>query len=175
MQAIPARVRSYIDALIQREGGYVNDPNDRGGPTKFGIKLGTLHDWRGTPVGAGDVAALTVAQVTEIYADRYFFKPGFDAVSDPGLQEFLFDFGVNSGQGTAVMALQRVVGAHPDGSFGPLSKKALAAVTNAAALFFAVKCERYELLLRDVGNRPADAVYAVGWANRLDQFPGQFS
>lgn len=175
MQAIPQRLKTLIDALIVREGGYSDDPNDRGGPTKFGITLATLHAWRGTPVSAADVAALSSAEAAQIYAKKYFFDPGFDAVPDPALQEFLFDFGVNSGQVTAVMALQHVIGVLPDGAFGPISRKALAAITNTAALFFAVKCERYELLLRDVGRTPSDASYAIGWSNRLDQFPGSLS
>ena len=31
--------RQIIDALIEREGGYVHNPADRGGPTKYGITL----------------------------------------------------------------------------------------------------------------------------------------
>lgn len=68
------------------------------------------------------------------------------------------------------MALQHVIGALPDGDFGPASRAALAKITNRTALFYAVKCERYELLLRDVGARPVHAVFAPGWSNRLDEF-----
>jgi lysozyme family protein len=167
---------NLIAELIGREGGYVNDPTDRGGPTKYGITLATLHAWRQTPVGAADVEALTVSEATAIYATEYFTRPGFDAVTDLELQAFLFDFGVNSGAGTATMALQRVLahaGAYTgaiDGELGPQSKAALAKITNTAALFFAVKCERLELLLRDVGREPPDAKFAVGWANRVDGF-----
>jgi type VI secretion system secreted protein VgrG len=177
MQAdFSARLSQLIAALILREGGYVDDPDDRGGPTNYGITLATLHAWRGTPVSAADVAALTVGEASAIYTSEYFTKPGFDAVADPILQEFLFDFGVNSGPRAATMALQTVLlqaglyAGKIDGSFGPLSRAAIAKVTNHAALFFAVKCERYEFLLRDVGQRPADAKYAAGWANRLDGF-----
>jgi lysozyme family protein len=175
MQAISPRLTALIAALVQREGGYVDDPDDRGGPTKFGITLATLHAWRGTPVGAGDVEALTSAEAAEIYAKKYFLDPGFDAVTDPALQEFLFDFGVTSGTGTAVEALQHVIGVLPDGNLGPVSRAKLATITNAAALFFAVKAERAEFLLRDVGSHPTDAKFAGGWSNRLDQFPGALS
>jgi lysozyme family protein len=168
--SISPRLQQLIDALVQREGGYVNDPDDRGGPTKYGITLATLHDWRQAPVSAADVEALDRGEAARIYADRYFLKPGFDAVRDPLLQEFLFDFAVNSGPGASVAALQSAIGVEPDGVFGPKSRAALDKVTNLPALFFAVKCERYELLLRDVGRWPADAKFAEGWSNRLDQF-----
>ena len=173
---ITPRLQTLIGELIQREGGYVNDPNDRGGPTKYGITLATLQAWRQTPVSAADVEALEVPEAIAIYAFEYFIRPGFDAAADPELQALLFDFGVNSGTGTAAMALQRVL-AHAgvyagaiDGDLGDQSRAALAKISNTAALFFAVKCERLEFLLRDVGQRPLDAKYAVGWANRVDGF-----
>lgn len=172
---VTPHIQKLIDALIQREGGYVNDPDDRGGPTKYGITLATLHDWRQEPVTAADVQALDRFEASAIYASRYFLKPGFANVRDPLLQEFLFDFGVNSGPGAAVAALQAVIGVEPDGGFGPKTLAALNAVTNDLALFFAVKAERYEFLLRDVGRRPTDAKYAEGWSNRLDQFAAKVS
>ncbi|ENV93784.1 hypothetical protein F937_03185 [Acinetobacter calcoaceticus ANC 3680] len=30
-------IEQYLDELIKREGGYVNNPADRGGATKYGI------------------------------------------------------------------------------------------------------------------------------------------
>ena len=35
-------VRHIIKEIIRREGGYVNHPNDRGGPTKYGVTHKTL-------------------------------------------------------------------------------------------------------------------------------------
>ena len=52
---ITPRLQTLIAELIQREGGYVDDPDDRGGPTKYGITLATLQAWRHTPVSAADV------------------------------------------------------------------------------------------------------------------------
>lgn len=176
MADFTSRLSDLVNALILREGGYVNDPDDRGGPTKYGITLATLQAWRGRPVSPADVEALTTTEASAIYAAQYFTRPGFDAVPDPMLQEFLFDFAVNSGPGTAVKALQTVLkqsGTYTDkidGDFGPKSRAALAKINNQPALFFAVKCERYELLLRDVGSRAVDSKYAAGWANRLDGF-----
>jgi len=166
-------VEDMIGRVIAREGGYVDNPADAGGPTKYGITLATLHDWRRAPVSAADVANLSETEARQIYRARYVapFGPGLD----PRLLEELFDFGVNSGVGAPASALQTVLkreGLYDgviDGDFGPKSRAALAKVTNWPALFYAVKCERYELLLRYIGRRWDQAQFATGWANRLDQ------
>jgi lysozyme family protein len=163
-------IDALIDRVIQREGGYVNNPNDAGGPTKYGITLATLHGWRHAPVSAADVKNLTTNEAILIYRSQYFTKPGLDAVKDPGIQEFLFDYGVNSGPGAAVRALQTALGVTADGDFGPASRAALDKINNQQALFYRLKCERYEMLLRFIGSSPGNAVFAIGWSNRLDQF-----
>lgn len=168
-------IDTLIDNVIAREGGYVNNAADNGGPTKYGITLATLHAWRNVPVGAGDVAALTIDEARQIYRKNYF-PAGFETIPDIETLEFLFDFGVNSGVGAAVRALQVVLkreglyASAIDGDFGVLSRAALLGVKNWPALFYAVKCERYELLLRFIGSDGRQSIFATGWSNRLDQF-----
>ncbi len=164
------QIEALITRVIEREGGYVNHPADAGGPTRYGITLAALHDWRRAPVGAADVQVLSEQEARDIYRDRYFVRPALDGVTDPAVLEFLFDYAVNSGPGAAVKALQTALGVTADGAFGPVSRAALAACTNMSALFYRLKAERYELLLRYVGREPSQAVFAQGWANRLDQF-----
>jgi lysozyme family protein len=161
---------ALIDRIIQREGGFVDNPNDRGGATKYGITIGTLRDWRCAPVGRADIETLTVGEARLIYRTNYFTASGFDQIPDPQLQEFLFDFAVNSGVAAATRALQRSIGVRDDGAFGPASLAALKAITNWGMLFYRMKCERYELLLRFIGSDAQEAVFATGWSNRLDQF-----
>lgn len=163
-------IDTLIDSLLVREGGYVNHPDDRGGATNFGITQGTLAAWRGKPVTAFEVQSLSRDEAKAIYKDRYFTKPGFDAITDPGVQEFLFDYGVNSGTATAVKALQTVIGAQPDGDFGPKSRAALAKVTNMDALYNALVAQRLLFLLGIVGRDHSQAVFALGWRNRVAEF-----
>jgi lysozyme family protein len=169
-------IDGLIDRVLKREGfdRFTNDAADAGGPTKYGITLATLYAWRGRPVGAHDVEQLGEAEARQIYRANYF-PAGFEKIPEPALLEELFDFGVNSGPGAAVKALQTVLkekcGYYAgviDGGFGPQSHAALARVQNWTALFFAVKCERLELYLRSIGARPANARFAIGWANRAD-------
>lgn len=163
-------IDALITRVIQKEGGYVDHPADRGGPTNHGITLATLHAWRKAPVSSRDVQQLTADEARRIYRANYFERPGLGAVKDPAVQEFLFDYAVNSGPAAAVKALQTALGVAADGDFGPISRAALEKVTNHLALFYRLKAERYELLLRFIGRDPAQAVFAAGWANRLDHF-----
>ena len=39
-------IEQILDDILRREGGYVNHPADRGGPTNFGITAQTLGNWR---------------------------------------------------------------------------------------------------------------------------------
>jgi lysozyme family protein len=169
------RINDLIARVIKREGGsaYTNDPDDAGGPTKYGVTLATLHNYRKQAVSAADVQALTEAEAVQIYRSMYF-PAGFEKIENDAVLEELFDYGVNSGPGASVSALQTVLkreGLYDgaiDGSFGPKSAAGLAKIKNWPALFYAIKCERYELLLRYIGRSPSQSKYAIGWANRLD-------
>lgn len=175
-------IDKLIARVIVREGGdaYTNDPDDAGGPTKYGVTLGALSEWRGRPVSASDVQNLTRDEAVAIYRKRYF-PAGFEVIKDEAVLELLFDFGVNSGPAAAVMALQTVlkrIGKYDgeiDGGFGPKSRVALAEVRNIEALFYALKCERYELFMRYIGRSPSQSKYAAGWSNRQDHFEMKFA
>lgn len=161
-------IDDFITRVIEREGGYVNHPSDRGGPTNWGITQGTLAACRGQAVSASDVRALGQDEARTIYRNNYF--RGLEDVTHPKLLEFLFDYSVNSGPGRAVMALQKVLGVTADGAFGPRSKAALAAVVDQESLYFPLVCERLDNYLRIIAKDRDQAEFAAGWANRIVPF-----
>jgi lysozyme family protein len=175
MAAPSQKVEDLITRIIQREGGYVNHPSDNGGPTNWGITQGALAQWRGRPVTAWEVQALSQDEARLIYRKIYFYGPGCDAIADPDLQELIFDYGINSGPGQAAKSLQtalKAMGLYAggiDGGVGPLTRSAIAACRNIPELYYRVKCERYELFLRFIGHDHRQADFATGWANRLDE------
>lgn len=83
---------SAITRVIQREGGYVNDPDDMGGETKFGISKNAYPDL--------DVANLTEAQAAAIYKRDYWDKINADQLPI-NIREAAFDAAVNHGVETA--------------------------------------------------------------------------
>ena len=116
-----------IAALIAREGGFTNHPDDSGGPTNYGITQATLQWWLKRPVTLADVQAITPELASEIYTTLYVKNPGFDQLEVPDyFKDHLIDFGVNSGPRLAVMKLQAILGVTVDGDIGPQTKEALA-------------------------------------------------
>ena len=100
-------VDNYIDELIKREGGYVNNPNDRGGATNFGITeaVARVNGWK------GPMRDLPLDLAKQIYKQQYWINPRFDQVNtlSPLIAEELLDTGVNCGVAFAKPLLQRAL------------------------------------------------------------------
>lgn len=159
-----------INDLIRREGGTFTDhPNDRGGATRWGITLQTLREERGPAMRAQDVAKLTETDARDIYRRRYIRRPGFDLVKDDRLRALLIDYGVNSGPKRAVVALQRAIGADPDGRFGADTMRRLEG-KDGARTYAEVLRQRLRLYVDIVLADHLQLVFLRGWCNRLGEF-----
>jgi lysozyme family protein len=93
--------------IVGREGGYVNDPDDPGGATKWGITIGTLRRVRGSNVTVEDVKNLTQGEAVDIFLSDYFYKPKINKLPE-SIQDTVFDMQVNSGN-NAIKILQRTL------------------------------------------------------------------
>lgn len=163
-------IDEMIDALLVREGGYVNHKADKGGPTNMGITQATLSNYRGKPVSIDDVRNLDEAEARAIYRQNYWIAPGFDALGLPPLaQEMLFDAGVNHGPKNAVKQLQSAVGVPADGIIGPMTRNAIAGA-DAERLPARMIAERVEFFGRIITRSPSQAVFAHGWMRRCKEF-----
>ena len=137
-----------IDEILRREGGYVDHPADPGGPTRYGITLATLADWRRTPQTAADVQALTEADAREIYRARYLAP--FDDLTI--LKPHAVDIAVNSGVTTARAMVARA-----------MQQRRRSPATQLVV-------ERLRHYARLVKEKPAKAVFLEGWINRALDF-----
>lgn len=173
--------------IVAREGGYVNDPDDPGGATNFGVTIGTMRslglDLTGDgKVDAVDVRALTRSQAEQIFVEHYFRKPRLAELPDP-VQASVFDMYVNAGA-NAVKILQKLVSrmgfpAAADGVIGP---RTIAAVADAAEAAPAHIADAYGIARRNyyyalADQRPASRKYARtraggkgGWITRAETF-----
>ncbi len=100
-------IEQYLDELIKREGGYVNNPADRGGATKFGITEAVARE-NGYK---GNMKDLPLEFAKSIYKKQYWLEPRFDQVNalSPSVAEELLDTGVNCGPNFAKPLLQRAL------------------------------------------------------------------
>jgi lysozyme family protein len=168
---IPENIQHLLDDILRREGGYVNHPADRGGPTKYGITAATLGEWRklGRPATADEVLQLTEDEARQIYYSRYVVLPRLSVVQDPKLLALLVDTAVHSGPSTAVSFLQRALGVKADGVIGPETRRALDR-TPPEEVYRRVLAERLRFIGKIITRNPSQAVFASGWLNRLAEF-----
>ena len=146
-----------INKVLEHEGGYVNDPKDLGGETKYGITKRFYPDV--------DIKNLTIEQATEIYKKDYWDKNKVESLPQ-NLWHIYFDMCVNMGKRTAVKVLQRAAvnkgrDIEVDGGLGPMTIGALKGVELDRVRAFRVK---YYVDL--ITARPEQEKFYLGWFRR---------
>ncbi len=180
-------VEQIAEGIIRREGGYVNDPDDPGGATNFGVTVHTMRrlglDLDGDgDVDASDVRMLDKDRAREIFLKNYFYGPKLDRLPKP-LQASVFDMNVNAGA-QAVKLLQKLCNdmgltVDVDGKMGPQTIKAVQKAMQMAPEYLvdAYGIERRNYYYRLADRRPASRKYARttkggkgGWIRRAEEF-----
>ena len=179
-----ANVEAMIDGVIDREGGYVDNPADKGGPTCFGITeaVARAHCY------AGPMRQMPREQAAAIYRRLYWQRPHLDEIASrsPRIAAELFDTGVNMGPAVAITFLQRALTAlnrnardypdlTPDGRVGPATLAAFDSFLAArgkssgeTVLLRALEALQGERYLRLAERRPANEAFLYGWlTNRI--------
>lgn len=165
-----------IPTVLRREGGYVNNPNDPGGATKYGVSLRWLkakgllpeielmenHPGSSTPIA--DVQQMTVQMATEFY-QQYWWLPEYGRIDAQALATKVFDTAVNMGAGRSAMFLQKAVGVTQDGNIGP---NTLLHVNTAPSLtvIMAFQNTQAEFYRNIVLAHPSEAEFLNGWLAR---------
>jgi lysozyme family protein len=170
-------VEAMIEDVIRREGGFVDHPADRGGPTRFGITQAALARHRGRAVSAAEIESLSLDEARQIYRQDYYQRPRIDRLP-AGIQPFVFDAAVNHGPQRAIAFVQQVCNLAGfgslvvDGICGPRTSRAAhdAAWAMKDWLLAALVEERRNFYQAIVRADPSQAVFLEGWLNRLAEF-----
>lgn len=152
-----------LQRLLVHEGGYTNDAADPGGPTNFGITIGDYRQYIKRGATSADVRAMTVDQAKTIYRARYWDAQRCDELP-AGVDDTVFDYGVNSGIGRATKVLQRVVGVAADGVLGDETMLAVAD-RDPKEIIVAINGER----LRFLQSLHTWPVFGKGWGRRVEE------
>lgn len=160
---------AYRDALnfvLKWEGGFVDDPDDRGGRTNKGVTQGTYDIYlKRKSQPPKDVLHISEGEVADIYRSMYWKGAKCDLLRDK-LAFCHFDTAVNMGPRRAVRIVQRATGCAEDGIFGPATQKACEACDLGEALIS--YCEIRGGLYRTFASRPKQQKFLRGWMNRLN-------
>lgn len=150
---MPDTFEECIPIILEAEGGYVNDPADPGGETKFGISKRAFPKI--------NIADLTIQQAKAIYKEYYWDRARIERLPSH-LRLVVFDACVNMGNVAAIRLLQRLAEVAEDGVVGRVT----------AARATQITFQRYLQARRDfyqgiVARRPASRKFLRGWLLRI--------
>ena len=169
-----AKFENFAGKLLRLEGGYVNHPLDKGGPTKYGVILSVWKEYGHDKDGDGDIDAEDIKKLTEEDA-RYIAKKIFwdyflaDHISNESVAEFIVDWGYNSGRKTAAKIVLRLINVEVDGIVGIQTLRAIN-TGDQERLFNLLKIERKVFLNNIIRRKPDQIVFYDGWMNRVNSF-----
>ena len=146
-----------IEKVLEHEGGYVNDPNDLGGETKYGVTKRFYPDV--------DIKNLTIEQAKEIYKRDYWDKNRVESLPRE-LWYIFFDMCINMGRGTAVKILQRAANSKGrnigvDGGLGPATINAVRGIEVER-----VRAYRVKYYVDLINSKPEQEKFYFGWFRR---------
>ena len=167
-----ANVKLLLPFILSWEGGFVNDPLDRGGATNKGVTIATWRNVGYDKDGDGDIDVDDLKIITKDDVLNRVLKPHYwdrwkaDQIKSQSVANILVDWVWGSGV-HGIKIPQRVLGVKEDGVVGPIT---LAAVNDQEprAFFDKIKAEREAFLWRIVKKTPSQKRFINGWINRLN-------
>ena len=164
-----ADYKVLVPFIKRFEGGFVNDPKDRGGATNKGI---TMNTWRiycnrkGKTASVATLKAVTDAEWNDVFKSMYWDRCKADDINDQSVANMLVDWYWNSGR-WAVKHLQRIINVADDGVIGNKTLTALNSF-NAVSLFDRLKQDRLKFVENIARNNPSQKRFLRGWKNRIN-------
>ena len=161
-----------IPLVMRYEGGFVNDPVDRGGKTNMGITQNFLNAYRKKAgVKARDVKELKKDDAIALYKVEWDNR-GFGLLDNADIMKLVYDFSVNSGPKTAIGYLQKLLNTKGhnlvvDGYIGNKTNQAVNAV-DANWLKRELQRSRAEHCDRIVDRHPEQKRFTRGWFYRIN-------
>ena len=173
---------SAIKIILKHEGGYVNNPNDPGGATNYGISLRFIKDYpnygdfdQDGDVDVNDIRKMTINQASMIYKIFWWDKFKYGQIADQTIATKIFDFSVNMGATRAHILLQEALNnafdlrLECDGKLGPKTFHVLNAVLDGdeEQQLITAYCEAaWGFYQRLIAKNPKLKVFTKGWRNR---------
>jgi len=161
-----AEINKLIPFVLKWEGGFVNDPLDKGGVTYMGITIGTFRKFYGRDKTVDDLKSVTKNQWLYIFKNGFWDKWRADEIKSQSVANMLVDWFWHSGI-NGIKIPQRLLGVMDDGIVGKIT---IAAVNNAEprVFFNALRDARLQYVEDIVKRNPSQQKFLKGWKNRIE-------
>lgn len=161
-----AKAENLMPFVLRWEGGYSDDPDDRGGATNKGVTLATFRRYYGQGATKEQLKAITDGQWLHIFKAGYWDKFRGDGITSQSVADACVDWAWNSGTAKVAKKVQTILGVAADGIVGG---QTLAAINAAAPrqLFANIKAARLRYVENIAKNNPKQKKFLKGWKNRI--------
>lgn len=166
-----ARIEVLAPFILSWEGGFVNDPRDRGGATNKGVTISTWqrqgYDKNGDGLlDVSDLRLITDADAIKIMRLNFWNRWNADEIRDQSIANLLVDWVWGSGK-YGITIPQRVLGVKDDGIVGILTIRAINSA-DPRELFERLWERRRKYLQEICVSRPDNRAFISGWVIRLN-------
>lgn len=153
--------------ILKWEGGFVDDPLDRGGATNKGITIGTFRNFYGKDATVEQLKHITDEQWLHIFKSGYWDKWKADDIENQSIADIVVDWAWASGTVTSIKQVQKILGVAVDGIVG---NDTLTAINTEyqRSLFVKIHSRRIEFVENIVKRNPSQSRFLKGWKNRIN-------
>lgn len=153
--------------ILKWEGGFVDDPLDRGGATNKGITIGTFRNFYGKDATVEQLKHITDEQWLHIFKSGYWDKWKADDIENQSIADIVVDWAWASGTVTSIKQVQKILGVAVDGIVGDDTLTAIN-IAGQRSLFVKIHNRRIEFVENIVKRDPSQARFLKGWKNRIN-------
>lgn len=162
-----ADYKELVPFILRWEGGFANDPHDRGGATNRGVTIATFRHYYGSSRTVADLRAMTAEQWEHIFLQGYWNPWRAGSIGNQSVADICVDWAWASGTRTSIKQVQRLLAVTADGIAG---SKTLAAIARADQRLLHARIKAARLaFVQDIANRrPSQKKFLRGWKRRIN-------